>query len=175
MRQERPAAGESLERRQVEDRGLRPDHLRVPGRLPVQATSSRVRKRSLSMMVQYTDGEMLDATREVVNQISHDVRGIARLQPSIASRVVRIAVEAWPPIVPLPYPIVGKESHHEAIRLTRAKIRRQYEEQYGMGVIATILLSAIIQQVVAAILRRWWDNRGEFRRQMRLAQVGFKQ
>ncbi len=126
------------------------------------------------MMVQYTDAEMLDATREVVNQISHDVRCIGRFQPTLVNRVVRIAVEVWPPIVPLPYPIVGRDGHREAARATREKVRRRYEETYGLGIIATILLSAVIQQVVAAILRRWWANHGTFRQSMRLAQYGMK-
>lgn len=126
------------------------------------------------MMVRYTSAEMHEATSEVVNQISHDVRGIGRVQPKMVNRVIRIAIETWPPIVPLPYPIVGKDAHHEAAKLTRARIRRRYEDTYGMGVIATIFLSAIIQQVVAAILRRWWANNSTFRQHMRLAQVGMK-
>lgn len=129
----------------------------------------------VSLMVQYSELEMLDATREVVNQISHDVRGIGRISPEIASRVVRIAIEAWPAIVPLPYPLVGRDAHIEAIKITRARVRRKYEDTYGLGIVATILLSAIVQQVVAAILRRWWGGPTTFRRHMRLAQMGFQQ
>lgn len=126
------------------------------------------------MMVMYSDAEMYEATSEVVNQISHDVRGIGRVNGTMVNRVIRIAVELWPPIVPLPYPIVGKDAHHEGAKITRARIRRRYEDTYGMGIIATILLSAIIQQVVAAILRRWWGSNTTFRRQMRLAQMGMR-
>lgn len=126
------------------------------------------------MMVAYSDSEMFEATSEVINQISHDVRGIGRLNPTLANRVIRIAIETWPSIVPLPHPLVGRESHHEATRLTRERIRRRYEDTYGMGIIATILLSAVIQQVVAAILRRWWGNHSTFRKQVRIAQMGMK-
>lgn len=126
------------------------------------------------MMVQYSDAEMLQATSEVVNQISHDCKSVGRLQPKMTSRVIRLAIEMWPPIVPLPHPIVGKDAHHEAAKVTRERIRRAYQDTYGLGIIATIFLSAIIQQVVAAILRRWWGNHSTFRQSMRLAQTGMR-
>ena len=115
-----------------------------------------------------------EATTGVVHQISHDVRGVGSLMPTTTNRVVRLAVEIWPPLVPLSYPNVARDAHVNATRAIRARVREQYEARYGCGVIATILLSAIIQQVVAAIIRRWWANNSSFRQQVRLAQWGLK-
>lgn len=121
-----------------------------------------------------SNDEIAMATRDVVWQVSHDVRKIGGVWPKTTSRVIRLAVELWPPLVPLPYPIAGKDAHKSASRLIAARVREQYEARYGMGILATIILSAIIQQVVAAIIRRWWGDRDSFRKHMRLAQVGLR-
>lgn len=118
--------------------------------------------------------EIASATRDVVWQVSHDVSRIGLVWPKTTNRVIRLAVELWPPLVPLPYPIAGKDAHKAATRMIVARVREQYEARYGMGIIATIILSAIIQQVVAALIRRWWGDRDSFRKQMRLAQVGLR-
>lgn len=124
--------------------------------------------------MRYSDAEMAEATRDVIWQIEHDLGGVCRASAKTTGRVVRLAVELWPPIVPLPYGVTtaAPESHAATTRAIKARIRQHYEERYGMGIIATILLSAIISQVVQAIIRRWWGGAGEFRRQMRLAQYG---
>jgi hypothetical protein len=122
----------------------------------------------------YSHDEIAMATRDVVWQVEHDVSGIGRVWPKTTSRVVRLAIELWPPIVPLPYPIAGQDAHKAATRTIAARVREQYEARYGMGIIATIILSAIIQQVVAALIRRWWGDRDSFRKRVRMAQVGLR-
>lgn len=124
--------------------------------------------------MKYSDTEMLDATREVISQISHDVRLAGGMYPTTTSKVIRLAIENWPSIVPLPHPFIGRDAHRAAARGVQKRIVKAYEDRYGMGIIATIIVSAIVQQVVAAIMRRWWDNRGAWRRQVRAAQYGMK-
>lgn len=122
----------------------------------------------------YSATEIADAMRDVCWQIEHDVGGVCRASSATTSRVVRLAVELWPPIVPLPYGVAtpATQGHAASTRSIKARIRQQYEERYGMGFLATIILSAVISQVVQAIIRRWWGNTGSFRKQMRLAQYG---
>jgi hypothetical protein len=124
--------------------------------------------------MKYSDTEMLEATREVISQISHDVRMTGAVAPSVTNQVIRIAIEQWPSIVPLPHPFIGRDAHRAAARGVQKRIVKTYEDRYGMGIIATIIVSAIVQQVVAAIIRRWWDNTGSWRRQVRAAQYGMK-
>lgn len=118
----------------------------------------------------YSDAEIAEATRNVVWQISHDASGIGRVTPETTGRVVRLAIELWPAVVPLPHPIAGREAHAASARAIKAKIREQYEQRYGMGIIATLILSAVISQVVQALIRRWWGDRSGFRQEVRMAQ-----
>jgi hypothetical protein len=40
-------------------------------------------------------------------------------------------------------------------------IERQERAEYGMGFIASIILAAIISEIVKILLRRWLENRVE--------------
>lgn len=120
--------------------------------------------------MRYSDSELASAAQNVVWQISHDVGGLGRVTPETTSRVVRLAVELWPAVVPLPHAIAGREAHAASARAIKARIRQQYEQRYGMGIIATLILSAVISHVVQALIRRWWGGRGGFRQELRMAQ-----
>ena len=82
----------------------------------------------------------------------------------IVGRIVRRAVASWP--VPVLQQCDAGEAavvgHHMA-----KSIERQVRQQYGMGIILTLVLGALVQEVVK-ILIRWWLERQEHRDAMRL-------
>jgi hypothetical protein len=121
-----------------------------------------------------SDSEVADASRDVTWQIAHDCAGAVALAPTTTHRVVRLAVELLPAVVPLQNPAAGRDAHRAAIRVMRQRIRDAYQDRHGCGIIATLILSAIIQQVVSALIARWWSGDSSFRRQVRLAQFGLR-
>ena len=78
----------------------------------------------------------------------------------VCNRIVRRAVAGWP--VPVleqcddaQAAVVGK---YEARR-----VERQIRQEMGMGIILTLVLSALVSEVVKYLIRRWLENREEMR------------
>lgn len=75
----------------------------------------------------------------------------------IVGRIVRRAVASWP--VPVLQQCDAAQSevvgHHMA-----KSIERQVRQEYAMGIILTLVLSALVSEVVK-ILLRWWLERQE--------------
>ena len=78
----------------------------------------------------------------------------------VVNRIVRRAVAGWP--VPVleqcdaaQTAVVGK---YEARR-----VERQIKEEFGMGIILTLVLSALVSEVIKYLVKRWLENREEMR------------
>lgn len=79
----------------------------------------------------------------------------------VVGRVVDDAVRLWP--VPVLRQCDAGEAQVVGSFLARSLKRRQ--QQYGMGIILTLILSALISEAVK-ILLRWWLERRENREAM---------
>lgn len=79
----------------------------------------------------------------------------------VVSRVVEDAVRTWP--VPVLRQCDSGETEVVGTFLARSLKRRSH--QYGTGIILTLILSAVISEVVK-ILIRWWLERRENREAM---------
>lgn len=113
------------------------------------------------------------AVREVTWQIARDCGGFGRAAPQMTSQVIRLAVELWPPLIPLDRPLCGLDAHSAARKIIVGRIRDEYSRRYGMGVLAMFGLSLVVNMVVKAILRRWWSE-PSWRKQVRAAQYGYR-
>ena len=81
----------------------------------------------------------------------------------IVNRIVRRAVKGWP--------IVVLRQCDAALTQVVAKhytktVERAVKHEYGMGIILTLVLSALVSEVVK-VLVRWWLERQENRDAMR--------
>jgi hypothetical protein len=63
----------------------------------------------------------------------------------------------WP--IPVLYQCDAKQTEVVAKHFAR-RLERQ-EREYGMGFIASIILAAIISEIVKILIRRWLENRSE--------------
>ncbi len=84
----------------------------------------------------------------------------------VVGRVVDDAVRLWP--VPVLRQCDAGEAQVVGSFLARSLKRRQ--QQYGMGIILTLILSALISEAVK-ILLRWWLERRENREAMQEMQA----
>jgi hypothetical protein len=82
----------------------------------------------------------------------------------IAGRVVRRAVRTWP--VPVLEQCNAGEAEVVGVHLARS-LERQARQEFGMGILLTLVLSALISEVVK-ILVRWWLERQENQADMRI-------
>jgi hypothetical protein len=82
----------------------------------------------------------------------------------IAGRVVRRAVKTWP--VPVLEQCNAGEAEVVGKHLARS-LERQARQEFGMGILLTLVLSALISEVVK-ILVRWWLERQENQADMRI-------
>jgi len=82
----------------------------------------------------------------------------------IVSRIVTSAVRGWP-IQVLEQCDAG-ETQVVAKHYTK-QVERMTRREYGMGIILTLVLGALVQEVVK-ILVKWWLERQENRDSMRL-------
>jgi hypothetical protein len=78
-------------------------------------------------------------------------------------RVVRRAVKTWP--VPVLEQCNAGEAEVVGVHLARS-LERQARQEFGMGIILTLVLSALVSEVVK-ILVRWWLERQENQADMR--------
>jgi hypothetical protein len=72
-------------------------------------------------------------------------------------RIVERALKEWP--IPVLYQCDAQQTQVVAKHFAR-RLERQ-EREYGMGFLASIILAAIISEIVKKIVQRWLDNRGE--------------
>jgi hypothetical protein len=72
-------------------------------------------------------------------------------------RIVERALREWP--IPVLYQCDAGQTQIVAKHFAR-RLERQ-EREYGMGFLASIILAAIISEIVKQIVQRWLDNRGE--------------
>ncbi len=82
----------------------------------------------------------------------------------IANRIVARAVRTWP--IPVLEQCDAGETQVVATHYTKA-IERAVKAEYGMGILLTLVLGALVQEVIK-ILVRWWLERDENRNAMRL-------
>lgn len=83
----------------------------------------------------------------------------------IASRIVRRAVRGWP--IPVLEQCDDGETQVVGRHYTKSIERQVRQQEVGMGIILTLVLGALVQEVVK-ILIRWWLERSEHRNEMRL-------
>jgi hypothetical protein len=82
----------------------------------------------------------------------------------IVSRIVTSAVRGWP--IPVLKQCDAGETQIVAKHYAK-QIERIARREYGMGIILTLVLGALVQEVVK-LLVQWWLDRQENRTQMRL-------
>lgn len=71
--------------------------------------------------------------------------------------IVARALKEWP--VPVLYQCDARQTEIVAKHFAR-RLERE-ERKFGMGFIASIILAAIISEIVKRLVRRWLDNRTE--------------
>jgi hypothetical protein len=81
----------------------------------------------------------------------------------IVNRIVRRAVKGWP--IPVLEQCDASATQVVAKHYTKT-VERAVKHEYGMGIILTLVLSALVSEVVK-ILVRWWLERQENREAMR--------
>lgn len=84
----------------------------------------------------------------------------------VVSRVVEDAVRTWPVPV-LRQCDAGKT---EVVGSFLAKSLRRRQHQYGTGIILTLILSAVISEVVKILIRWWLENRQNRETMMQLVE-----
>ncbi len=77
---------------------------------------------------------------------------------SRAERLIQRTLKRWP--VPVLAQCDAQQTAVVGEHLART-IERQERAEYGMGFIASILLAAIIGEIVKILIRRWLENRTE--------------
>lgn len=82
----------------------------------------------------------------------------------IVNRIVARAVMGWP--IPVLEQCDAGETAIVAQHYTKS-VERAVKAEYGMGILLTLVLSALVSEVVK-ILVRWWLERQENRDAMRL-------
>lgn len=82
----------------------------------------------------------------------------------IVNRIVTRAVRTWP--IPVLEQCDAAETQVVAQHYTKS-VERAIKAEYGMGILLTLVLGALVQEVVK-ILIRWWLERDENRTAMRL-------
>ena len=73
-------------------------------------------------------------------------------------RLIERTLKKWP--VPVLYQCDAAQTNVVGQHLARS-IERQEAAEYGMGFIASVLLAAIIGEIVKILIRRWLENRTE--------------
>lgn len=82
----------------------------------------------------------------------------------VVNRIVTRAVRQWP--IPVLEQCDAGEADVVGMHMAKS-LARQVRHEVGMGIILTLVLGALVQEVVK-ILIRWWLERDENRTTMRL-------
>jgi hypothetical protein len=73
-------------------------------------------------------------------------------------RLIERAIKRWP--VPVLYQCDAQQTAVVGEHLARS-LERQERAEYGMGFLTSIILAAIISEIVKILIRRWLENRVE--------------
>jgi hypothetical protein len=73
-------------------------------------------------------------------------------------RLIDRAIKRWP--VPVLYQCDAQQTAVVGEHLARS-LERQERAEYGMGFFASIILAAIVSEIVKILIRRWMENRVE--------------
>ena len=73
-------------------------------------------------------------------------------------RIIARTLKRWP--VPVLYQCDAEQTNVVGEHLART-IERQERAEYGMGFFASIILAAIVSEIVKILVRRWLENRAE--------------
>ncbi len=73
-------------------------------------------------------------------------------------RVIARALKKWP--VPVLYQCDAKQTAVVGEHLAKS-IERQERAEYDMGFFASLILAAIVSEIVKILVRRWLENRTE--------------
>lgn len=73
-------------------------------------------------------------------------------------RLIARAIKKWP--VPVLYQCDAQQTVVVGEHLAR-NVERQERAEYGMGLFASIILGAIVSEIVKVLVRRWLENRTE--------------
>lgn len=73
-------------------------------------------------------------------------------------RLVERTLKKWP--VPVLYQCDAAETRVVGEHLART-VERQERAEYGLGFIGSIILAAIVSEIVKILIRRWLENRTE--------------
>ena len=100
--------------------------------------------------------------------VSHVWAELPVIQRSLAgrrmiSRIVTVAIRNWP--VEVLEQCDAGESQVVGKHFTRT-VGRAYRQQYGMGLILTLVLATLVQEIVKLMLK-WWLERSDNRPAMR--------
>lgn len=85
----------------------------------------------------------------------------------IVNRIVTRAVRTWP--IPVLEQCDAGETQVVAKHYTKS-LERQARQEFGMGILLTLVLSALVSEVVK-ILVRWWLESRENKNDMRLLTI----
>lgn len=73
-------------------------------------------------------------------------------------RLIGRAITQWP--VPVLYQCDAQQTAVVGEHLAR-RVERRERAEYGMGFFASIILAAIVSEIVKILVRRWLENRTE--------------
>ena len=73
-------------------------------------------------------------------------------------RLIGRALTQWP--VPVLYQCDAQQTAVVGEHLAR-RVERRERAEYGMGLFASIILAAIVSEIVKILVRRWLENRAE--------------
>lgn len=73
-------------------------------------------------------------------------------------RLIGRALKQWP--VPVLYQCDAQQTNVVAEHLAK-QVERRERAEYGMGFFASIILAAIVSEIVKILVRRWLENRTE--------------
>jgi hypothetical protein len=78
----------------------------------------------------------------------------------VVSSIVAEAVRTWPVAV-----MEQCDEHQTNVvgKFHARAVERAVKREYGMGIILTLVLSALVQEVVKILIRWWLDHRTEMR------------
>ena len=76
----------------------------------------------------------------------------------IVDRITRRAVRQWP--VPVLAQCDAAQANVVGTYYTRT-ITRQARQEYGMGIILSLILGALVQEIIKLLVAWWIDNRSE--------------
>lgn len=78
----------------------------------------------------------------------------------VVGRIVAAAVRSWPVAV---LEQCDDQQSQTIAKFHARAVERAIRREYGMGILLTLILSALVQEIVKLLIRWWWDHRSEMR------------